>query len=181
VDLNTPRLKLRPLTRADGPALALFEGDPDVVRYQTNDVRTVEACCAYAERVEAAHAAVPRRLWEFALVERAGGTVIGRCGFALNDEDPSEATLWYVLRRDHWGRGLVPEAMEAVVDFAFGSLGLARLRAECDPRNHASVRVMEKLGMTRVARSERALFLKNEWVDSLVYALDAPPPTASTE
>ena len=53
----------------------------------------------------------------------------------------------------------------------FEGLGLHRIVAECDPRNEASIRVMEKLGMRREAHHVEAMFLKGEWVGSMVYAM----------
>jgi RimJ/RimL family protein N-acetyltransferase len=43
--------------------------------------------------------------------------------------------------------------------------------ADCDPRNPASVRVMEKLGMRQEAYFRENAFIKGEWCDSLIYAL----------
>ena len=61
--------------------------------------------------------------------------------------------------------------MRPLVDFGFGELGLHRLTADCDPRNHASARVAEKLGMRREAHFVENAWLKDEWVDSLIYGL----------
>ena len=48
-----------------------------------------------------------------------------------------------------WNRGYAREAGRAVLAFAFGTLQLHRLGADCDPRNVASARLMEQLGFTR--------------------------------
>jgi RimJ/RimL family protein N-acetyltransferase len=53
----------------------------------------------------------------------------------------------------------------------FEYLGLHRIVAECDPRNEASIRVMNKLGMRHEAQHIDAMFLKGEWVGSTVYAI----------
>ena len=57
--------------------------------------------------------------------------------------------LGYSIGRSYWGQGLMPEASETVVDWAFEELVLAKVLAGADLRNIGSQRVMEKLGMTR--------------------------------
>jgi [ribosomal protein S5]-alanine N-acetyltransferase len=60
----------------------------------------------------------------------------------------ARAELGYVLSREHWGKGLMPEAVRAVIRFGFGRMELNRIQARCVAENTASARVMEKAGMT---------------------------------
>ena len=64
--------------------------------------------------------------------------------------------MGYAIAREHWGKGLVSEAVEAVMDWAFEAFDLAKITATADIMNTRSWRVMEKLGMRRdgVLRSE---------------------------
>jgi RimJ/RimL family protein N-acetyltransferase len=59
------------------------------------------------------------------------------------------ADLGYVLAREHWGRGLVPEAVARVRDWVLAQTGVRRLWALCDAENHGSARVLEKCGFVR--------------------------------
>ncbi len=56
------------------------------------------------------------------------------------------------------GRGLATEAVRALVALAFGPFGLHRVYAQLDPRNTASVRLCERLGMTHEAHLRREHF-----------------------
>ncbi|MSR60370.1 MAG: N-acetyltransferase [Planctomycetaceae bacterium] len=58
-----------------------------------------------------------------------------------------ETEIGYRLARPHWGRGYATEAARALRDYGFGTLSLARLIALIDPRNAASIRVAEKIGL----------------------------------
>ncbi len=169
--LTTPRLLLREFEEDDWRATHPHESDPVVVRYQSQDVRTPEQSRDYILRVMALAHETPRRVYDLAVVLRDGNRLIGRCGMSITDPELREATLWYVLDRSQWGRGYIPEAAGALVDFAFGTLGLHRIWADCDPRNPASFRVMEKLGMRKEAHFRENAFYKGEWCDSLIYAL----------
>ncbi len=169
--LTTPRLLLREFEEDDWRFTHPYESDPEVVRYQSHGVRTPEESRDYIRRVRALASETPRRIYDLAVVLRDGQQLIGRCGMNITDPELREAAIWYVLDRSHWGRGYIPEAARALVDFGFGTLGLHRVWADCDPRNPASVRVMEKLGMRQEAHFRENAFIKGEWCDSLIYAV----------
>ena len=52
------------------------------------------------------------------------------------------------LAREHWGKGYAVEAAQTVCRHAFENLNLQEIVSYVTPINHASIRVMEKLGMT---------------------------------
>lgn len=77
----------------------------------------------------------------------------GFCGWAgidrLEDEDSGQFG-WY-LRSDRWGRGYATEATRLLLDFGFSVLHRATMWATADPENLASIRVLEKSGLTSQA------------------------------
>jgi [ribosomal protein S5]-alanine N-acetyltransferase len=171
MNLETERLVLRELEESDAPATNVWERDPEVVRYQSNDVCDVEQSLAYIRRIRDESAARPRRVFELGIARREDGVLVGRCGFAIRRPEHGEAEIWFVLRRDAWGRGYAREAMRALLGFAFESLGLHRVYGDCDPRNAASARLMETLGMRREAHLRENWWLKGEWCDSWIYGM----------
>jgi ribosomal-protein-alanine N-acetyltransferase len=80
------------------------------------------------------------------------------------------AYLGYWIDGQHQGRGLVTEAIRAVLDFAFGPAGLHRVQAAIMPRNERSLRVAEKLGFRREGYAERYLQIAGRWEDHLIFA-----------
>lgn len=79
--------------------------------------------------------------------------------------------LGYILGRADWGMGLVQEAVNMVLDYAFGPHGSRRIMADTDPENIASIRLLEKLGFRQEGH------LRAEWEthigirDSLIFGL----------
>ena len=73
----------------------------------------------------------------------SNGEVIGYCGLFHFDDvnERPEVEVGYRLARKVWGHGYATEAVCAVRDYAFGTLGLPRLIALIDPGNVASTRV----------------------------------------
>ena len=63
--------------------------------------------------------------------------------------DRFKADLGYVLARSEWGKGYMPEAVQALTSWALGQEEIYRVWAVCDVENRASARVMEKVEMQR--------------------------------
>ncbi len=169
--LTTSRLLLREFEEDDWRFTHPYESDPEVVRYQSHGVRTPEESREYILRVMALSRETPRHVYDLAVVLRDSNRLIGRCGMRITDPELREASIWYILDRSLWGRGYITEAARGLMDFGFGTLGLHRMWADCDPRNPGSFRVMEKLGMRQEAHFRENGFYKGEWCDSLIYAL----------
>lgn len=86
-------------------------------------------------------------LW--AAILKNSGEFAGQCGLTVQEvEVREEVEIGYHDLREFWGRGLAPEAATAVRDHGFQALGFERLVCLIDPRNLASRRVAEKIGLT---------------------------------
>lgn len=146
--LRTERLLLRPWRDADREPFAALNADPEVRRHFPSTLDRAESDAEadrHAERLV-------RRGWGLWAVEVAGGDAfIGFIGLApappLVPFNPSVEIGWR-LARSAWGHGYAPEGARAVVDHAFGVLGLDELVSFTAVGNTPSRRVMEKIGMT---------------------------------
>lgn len=105
----------------------------------------------------------------YAVVKKDSHDVIGYCGlFYFPDiNGQPEVEIGYRLARAAWERGYATEAVSAVRDFAFNTLGLNRLIAIIDPANTASIRVAQKIGM----RYEQEVMLEGYTHPDHVYAI----------
>ncbi|MCB1446203.1 MAG: GNAT family N-acetyltransferase [Rhizobiaceae bacterium] len=89
------------------------------------------------------------------------GRVIGKAGFWRLPE------IGYILHPDIWGRGLAFECLSALVERAFRRFDCDRLLADVDPRNTASLRLLEKLRFVETRREKATLLVGEEWCDSV--------------
>ncbi|TDD64425.1 GNAT family N-acetyltransferase [Actinomadura rubrisoli] len=80
-----------------------------------------------------------------------------------------EAGVW--LASDARGRGLVTAAVRHMIDWAFGTRGMARVEWLCDPRNTASAAVARRLGMTCEGVLRKAFLMDGERRDVQVWAV----------
>jgi RimJ/RimL family protein N-acetyltransferase len=171
--LETPRLRLRIPVDADVPALFAIFSDPEAMRYWTTPpMGDRTAAEAYLRDIH--RHAEAGTLFQWGIARREDDLVIGTCTLFRIDREHRRCELGYILRRDHWGRGLAHEALTAIVDHAFGALSLHRLEADIDPRNKASVRSVERLGFTLEGHLRERYFVGEEIQDSLLYGLLEP-------
>jgi ribosomal-protein-alanine N-acetyltransferase len=84
------------------------------------------------------------------VTSRESDVRIGSIGFyRWTDGPPALAELGYELVPEHWGRGLMSEALAAVLAFGFGVMRLERVMATVLPRNDRSIRLLERAGFAR--------------------------------
>ena len=83
------------------------------------------------------------------------------------------AELGYMLARDYWGKGIIPEVCTTVLDYAFGTMNLHSMDANIDPRNDASRRVLEKLGFVQEAYFREDYFdpMTETFTDSAIFSM----------
>jgi len=89
-----------------------------------------------------------------AIIDKNIQEIIGWCGLDHRDRSKSAPVLFYLLKERYWGKGLATEAAAAVLECAFGEMGLARVNSAAAFENVASKRVMEKIGMRYVGLDE---------------------------
>lgn len=82
----------------------------------------------------------------WALLYRDNQALVGHCGLHYLDDYP-EVELTYTIHPDYWGQGLATEAAHIVLHWGFEMLQLTQIVAVSGPDNHASQRVLQKLGM----------------------------------
>jgi ribosomal-protein-alanine N-acetyltransferase len=169
MELHTPRLLLRELELADAELANRYERDPEVVRYMSNGVLTLEESRASIRRTQEPPAPGPRQVFDLAVTRE--GVFIGRAGVGIKDAPSGQGMLWWVIAPGAQRQGYATEAAAALLGFGFATLGLHRIYVDIDPRNTSSRRLAEKLGMRQEAHLRENVFLKGEWVDSVILAI----------
>jgi len=163
--LLTSRLRLRPLSLDDAPAVFEIHADPQTVEYWGHDLmsqvgQAEELIRGNIEWVESGSS----YYWAIEWRDRAG--LIGTCTLFKLDQQNRHAEVGYILNRAFWGRGLMSEALSAMIDYAFNTLDLHRLEADTDPRNLASLALLEKFGFKREGLFRERWWVHGQWLDS---------------
>ncbi|MEJ8306346.1 GNAT family protein [Saccharibacillus sacchari] len=168
--LDTPRLILREAKAEDRDGLFALYADEEVMRYLPLDpFESVEE----ADDEMGWHARIFREQTgiRWMIEERDTGAFVGTCGFLGLEREHNRMEIGYDLAREHWGKGLMPEAIRAVLHFGFGPLAANKIEARVDPDNAASIRLMDKLGFVREGLLRQHEFEKGRYVDLAAYAI----------
>jgi RimJ/RimL family protein N-acetyltransferase/quercetin dioxygenase-like cupin family protein len=169
--LTTRRLRLRPLDVRDAEALLSYRSDPDVARFQNwRPSRLPEARAFIAKHT--AHAPGTKGCWfQLAIVLRDTGELIGDCGLHVPEHLDHQAEVGITIAPAHQGHGFATEALGVLMDYLFEELEVHRVYGSADPRNLASLRLMEKVGMRREAHFRSSLLIGGVWCDDVVCAI----------
>lgn len=174
--LRTERLVLREVRDDDVDAVLAYCGDAEVTRYLPFGVLDRDGVLArfarWRDDLARDPAADRTRDWALTLVVEHEGAVVGDVMLRLlAGEVATHGEVGYVFTPSVGGRGLATEAARAVVDLAFTHLGCHRVSAQLDPRNTASARLCERLGMTHEAHLRQDWWGDGEWSDTSVYGV----------
>ena len=167
--LTTARLVLRETAAHDVEGIFALESDPVAMRYWSKPpMRDIAEAQAAVERAMGFFADGNLR---WAITRPGEDRLLGHVSLFSFSEQNGRAEIGYGLARAHWGQGFMHEALTAVVDYAFGTLGLRRIEADTHPGNQASLRALERLGFTREGLLRERWQVGEEISDSAVLGL----------
>lgn len=101
--------------------------------------------------------------YDWAVTLKESGKMIGTCGFTSFDENNNAGEVGYVINPVYAGRGYASEALREVINVGFMTLNLHRIYARCMDGNRASLRVMEKCGMTYEGCARSSMYIKGKY------------------
>lgn len=143
-ELETERLLLRQATPADAQAIFTVFSDPQVTQFHDLDTLTqIEEAIAVIER--RAKGFETGRGIRWAIARKSDNYLMGSCGFTW-DRQTNSAEVGYELASQFWKQGIMSEALQAILQYAFEKIGLEFVIAEIMLENLASRTLLEKLG-----------------------------------
>ena len=168
--IETDRLILRQFTMDDAPAMYRNWASDDIVtKHMTWPTHpSVEVSKMVLSDWTASYAKDDYYQWAIVLKEN-GPEPIGSISAVHIHEKIDGAVMGYCMARSHWGKGIMTEALIALIDFFFTEVGVNRIEADHDPNNPASGRVMEKSGMSyegtlrQAGRSNQGIIDVSRW------------------
>ena len=144
--IQTKRLIIREFQVLDIEALAQIMAKAEVMQYSLDGVLSTKKTAVKIQSFLDSYQKNGYGKW--AVIHRESARLIGYCGIAVEEiEGKLENELGYRLDSDFWGQGLATEAANACLKYAFDKLNLDYVLGIVEPENHASIRVLEKIGM----------------------------------
>ena len=173
ITLETERLLLRRFQESDIPAMfANWASHPAVTRCLTWTAhRSEKETRAVIENWLRQYRR--RDFYEWAMVEKASGQLIGSIGLMEGDGHKC-CEAGYCLGERWWNRGYATEALKTILEFAVKKVGYRRVIAKHAIENPASGRVMQKAGMSMRVGETLDVPTSNGQFQCLVYEFSAP-------
>ncbi|GMK41256.1 acetyltransferase [Paenibacillus sp. CCS19] len=150
IQLETERLIIRPYIESDRIESFELMQNPEVLTYMHMDIFSLEEYQGVFDWLMSSYDTPfdePFK-YSFAIRSKTTGAFVGWCGVGTLDFSAPDKELYYLIGREYWGNGYAAEAASALIDYAFEVIGIDKLYAKADPRNAASVRIIEKLGFS---------------------------------
>ncbi|WP_232376395.1 GNAT family N-acetyltransferase [Amycolatopsis aidingensis] len=169
LDIEGERVRLREFAGTDAEALYGIIGDPRVAALLSFDAHTRAEVRELLDGIVERAGRRPRPDYTLAITSRADGQLVG---FALLiPTGTSAAKLGYAVAYQHRGKGYTTDAIRALLNLGFGSLGLHRISASLGPDNTSSIALLERFGFVREGVLREHVYTGGAWRDSVLMAL----------
>ncbi len=167
-DIQTERMTLRQLTEDDMDFIFDMFSRPETNQYVADDdVKNME------EAVELYEAFIKPKpyLFRLGMVLEENGQLIGTLGFYSISMDDKRAVLGADLFKEHWGQGLMQEAVQALLRYGFEEMELNRIEASVDPDNIRSMKLTERSGFVKEGVKRQLDWYKGAYHDDVVFSM----------
>lgn len=160
--LHTERLSLRAMHPIDAEDMYDYSRRPEVTKYLLwTEHKNVGYTKDYLFYVGTRYALGD--FYDWAIIDLESRRMIGTCGFTRIDAANDCAEIGYVLNPDFHGKGYATEAVKKIIDFGFSELSLNRIEARFMKGNEASLRLMQRVGMTFEGYMRDLIFVKGSY------------------
>ena len=150
--IRTDRLLLRRSVPEDAETISAYRSDPNVNAQQGWDRTDVDSVRADIVEMSRRSPGEPGGWVQYTVEDRESGRVVGDVGLSLADGEPNVIKVGYTIAPEFQGSGFATEAIRALVDYAFDTLGADAVRAHASALNTPSIRVAEKVGMRLIEK-----------------------------
>lgn len=169
--INTDRLIIRQVEISDAEQIFAYRSDAETNKYQgwiPNDLEQVED---FIENKVSKEVNVSGTWVQMSLLRKEDNKIIGDIGVLFKDEDDMQCEVGCTMNKEYHGQGFATEALHGVITYLFADLNKHRITSSIDPANIASISLVERLGFRKEAHHIESLFINEEWVDDIIYAI----------
>lgn len=169
-DIQTDRLQLRKLELSDvGAIYDIFSNEEDTRFWSSPQMTERSEAESFIKRTH--QGSGDGSLLEWGVVNKADERLIGTCAFSGWDKAHKHAEIGFALHRGYWGNGYMKEALGVFIPFGFEQFSFHRIEADADPRNIASITLLEHFGFKREGYLRERYHQNGEIQDAVIYGL----------
>ena len=168
--LETPRLVLRGIRETDAPEIFSIFSDEEVLLYYDSDCMK-----EHSEALDLINFLLKgyadKKSIRWAITLKGTDTVIGTCGFHNLTNRSKRAEIGYELSSEYWRKGLMTEALKAIITYGFTEMGFHRIEGLTEPDNYASRQSLLKLGFREEGLMLERDYYSGKYQDEVMHGL----------
>lgn len=170
-ELTTTRLLLRKLAVADAEQLLTLRSDEKVMKYiGKKPMENIDEANAFINLINDNVSNNSGINWAITLKEEPG-KLLGVIGLWRIMKEHYRAEIGYMLRPEHWRKGITKEAILKVIDYGFKELKLHSIQGNISAINIASAKTLESTGFVREAFFKEDFFFDGKFEDTAIYSI----------
>ena len=169
-EIKTERLLLRRLKKDDVNEIFSLRSNEEVMKYIDKErAASLKDAEIFINFINGSADSNTGITWALELKQNPG-KMIGSIGFWRLIKEHFRAEIGYMLHPDFWRKGIMKEALVAVIDFGFNEIKLHSIEAQINPGNTASARILESFGFVKEAHFKENYFFEGTFSDTIVYS-----------
>ena len=177
MEIITERLLLREITWNDLEDIHRLHSVPEVDEYNTLGIpRDLEVTRELIRHDIEAKTVDLQSRYTWRIILKNTADFIGLAGMTLSMDKFRLGEIYYKLLPDFWGMGYATEVAKNLISTGFDGFKLHKVEAGVATDNEHSIRVLEKVGMTREGLRRKILPIRGEWKDNYHYAIVEDDP-----
>jgi ribosomal-protein-alanine N-acetyltransferase len=168
--LETERLFLRNITEDDTREMFFLRSDAEVMKYIARPLhKNMEETVVFIKNIHESHEKQDLINWAIAL--KSDNILIGTIGYYRMQKEHDRAEVGYMLHPDFRKKGIMQEALTAIIEYGFTQMNLHSIEAVIDPRNKASETILVRNNFVKEAHFKENYFFDGAYLDSAHYSL----------
>ena len=171
--INTERLLLRRVEKSDVDEIFFLRSDKNVLQYLDRPpAANNDEALAWIEKIIELGENNESILWAITL--KPDDTLVGTICFWNLQKENYRSEIGYALHTAQQGKGIMHEAMIAILDYGFKIMKLHSVEANVNPKNLPSIKLLERNNFIREAYFKENYFYDGKFLDSAIYSLIDP-------
>lgn len=169
-EIETSRLILKEIVKKNDKEIFDIFSDKEVMKYyDIEPLDTIEAARKLIQMFDRRFMNKKGIRWGIFL--KSNNQLIGTCGYQSVNKQSLRAEIGYELLKKYWKKGLMKEALQAIIEFGFNEMSFNRIQALVEPENRNSIYLLHRIGFKEEGVLKEYEFYKEKYVDLTMLSL----------
>jgi [ribosomal protein S5]-alanine N-acetyltransferase len=169
-EIKTERLLLRRMTTNDAQEILFMRSSEEVMKYIDRErAKTAEDANIFLNKMDVSVDSNNGIMWGITLNHQPG-KLIGNIGYWRLIKEHYRAEVGYMLHPSYWKKGIMKEALLAIIDFGFDEMNLHSIEANINPDNAASAMLLQSTGFIKEAYFKEDFYFDSAFRDTVIYS-----------